>query len=109
MKFNDAGTQFSTKQEEAYQRMFGDKLIVMEEGKQCICEDPPKQPVPKPVPVPEPKSLWDRIRKPVLIGAAGLLALGTAAALLCPFDGPFGEAALGSATAATWGAAFAIP
>jgi hypothetical protein len=109
MKFNDGSTAFSARQEAAYQKMFGDKLIVMEEGKQCICTDPKPKPVPVPVPAPEPKSLWDRIKKPVLIGAAGLLAVGTVAALVIPFDGPFGEAALGSATAATWGAAFAVP
>ncbi|MEZ6063190.1 MAG: DUF4150 domain-containing protein, partial [Planctomycetaceae bacterium] len=50
-----------------------------------------------------------KLLKGTLIVGAGILAVGTVAAAIIPFDGPFGEAALGTGTAAAWSAAMAIP
>ena len=104
MKFKDADTPFSEAQERAYRKMFGDKLIIMEEGKDCICDEPPAQPVP----VPSKRSVWDSVKKYATYGAVGVLAIATVAAILCPFDGPVGDVALGSATASTLAAAMAM-
>ncbi|HEY7396401.1 MAG TPA: DUF4150 domain-containing protein [Gemmatimonadaceae bacterium] len=109
MKFNDGGTAFTDDQIAAYRAMFGDKLIVMELGKECTCNTPDPEPVPVPVPAPDRKSVWDKVKKYATYGAVGLLGVATVAAALCPFDGPLGEAALGSATAATLTAAMAMP
>jgi len=110
MKFDDGDTVQSRKQIKAYEEIFGEeKVAVLEEGQTCICEedDGEREPVSEPVPVtvpeqaPEPKTNW------WLIGGAAILGLATVVAAVIPFDGPLGEAALGSATAATWTAAFA--
>jgi len=108
MKFNDGSTGFSKAQKADFEEMFGDKFVTMEEGKDCICDDDDKKKQPQPVPVyvPEP-SWWERAKQVALVGAAGVLAIATVAAAVCPFDGPVGEAALGTATASTWAAAFA--
>lgn len=108
MKFNDGSTGFSKDQLDAYDKMFGEKLITMEEGKDCKCDDDDKKLQPEPVPVYVPESSWwKRAKQVALIGAVGVLAVATVAAAVVPFDGPVGEVALGSATAATWAAAFA--
>lgn len=82
----------------------------MEEGTDCICDEDKKRPQPEPVPVPayqpEP-GWWKQTKKVALFGAATGLAIATVAAVLCPFDGPLGDVALGSATASTWAAALA--
>jgi len=108
MKFDDGNTEQSKEQIEAYEEIFGEeKVVVMEEGVDCICEDDEgeKEPVPEPVTVPEqarePQTNW------WLVGGAVALGVATVAAAIFPFDGPVGEVALGSATVATWGAAFA--
>jgi hypothetical protein len=106
MKFRDRATAFSGQQIDRYTKMFGDKYITMQEGKECLCDDPPKVPAPVPVKVLE-RNWATRLKQVALVGAAGALAIATAAALVSPFDGPFGELALGSSTAATWSAAFA--
>jgi len=100
----------SKDQKRAYEKIAGgeEKLIVMEEGKNCHCDDGDGKKEPVRVPVTQPsyepeKSWWT---KAALVGAAGVLAVGAVALALCPFDGPFGEAALGSASAATWAMAF---
>ena len=101
----------------AYERIFGeDNLVILEEGKTCICEDEDgeKEPVKEPVTAPEPSPVSDAMRVSVpepdtnwwLVGAAGVLAVATVVAAIVPFDGPAGEIALGSATAATWASAF---
>lgn len=65
MKFDDGSTGFSQTQIQAYRAMFGDRLIVMEEGVDCICEEdddeqqPDPVPVPVPVPVPESENQTD--------------------------------------------------
>jgi hypothetical protein len=41
MKFDDADTVHSKEQGDDFKRMFGDKLITMEEGENCICDDDP--------------------------------------------------------------------
>lgn len=89
---------------EAYQDIFGrDNVAILEEGRTCICEDDDKnrRPAPEPVPVPAPQVNWG------LVGLGALLAVGAVALALCPLDGPFGEAAAGSAAAAAFTAAFA--
>lgn len=87
-----------------------DKLIVMEEGKNCHCddEDGKKEPVKLPAPQPfyEPKKNW--WKKAGLVGTAGVMAVGAFALAICPFEGPLGETALGSASYATWAMAFAL-
>ncbi len=115
MKFDGdpSDTDAARKQIKAYERIFGEeKLVVLEEGKSCICEDddgekePVPEPVPDPLPVvepewePEPEVNW------WLVGGAVLLGVATVAAAICPFDGPAGEVALGSLAAATWTSAF---
>jgi len=106
MKFNDGGTEFSADQKAAYEKMFGEKLITMEEGKDCICG--PVEPVPVPAPATDRSSVWNRVKKYATYGAVGVLAIATVAAILCPFDGPVGDVALGSATASTLAAAMAM-
>ncbi len=103
-------------------------FIDMREGENCICVSrvpelvpehvrervrkripkvvPGLEPVPVPVPVPEIKtgpSGWERAG---WIGLGVVAGLAAAAALLVPFDGPAGEIALGSASAAAFAAAF---
>lgn len=119
MKFNDGNTPFSEGQIEAYEEMFGNKLVVMEEGVDCVCEDDDerkRQPKPVPVPVPapapqrqtEPQTDWWDIGKKVAAGVGvAVLGVATVAAFVVPFDGPAGEIALGSATAAVFGWGFA--
>lgn len=91
--------------------MFGDKLVTMEEGVDCVCDDDDDKerqprPVPVPVPAPQRQTDWWGVAKKVGAGVA-VVALGaaTVAAAVVPFDGPAGEIALGSATAAVfaWG------
>ena len=117
MKFNDGSTPFSKEQKMAYEEMFGDKLVTMEEGVDCVCEDDEekkRQPKPVPVPVPapapqrqtEPQTDWWDVGKKVAAGVAVVvLGVATVAAAVVPFDGPVGEIALGTATAAVfaWG------
>jgi hypothetical protein len=107
MKFNDADTDFSADQKAAYEKMFGEKLITMEEGKDCICG--PVEPVPVPVPAPDRNTVWNNVKKYATYGAAGVLAVATVAAFIFPFDGPVGEVALGTLTASTLAAATAMP
>ncbi|WP_185232776.1 DUF4150 domain-containing protein [Teredinibacter franksiae] len=115
MKFDDGNTQQTAEQLQAYDAMFGDKLIVMEEGVDCICDedDPKEEPVPDPVPDPvperkrEPKTdWWDIARKTGLVVGGIALGVATVAAAVCPFDGPVGELALGAATVGMFTAAF---
>jgi len=111
MKFDDGNTPQSMEQIEAYKQIFGEeKVVILEEGDTCICEeedDGEREPVAEPVSVtvpeqaPEPTTNW------WLVGSAAVLGVATVVAAIIPFDGPVGEAALGSATAATWTAAFA--
>ena len=108
MKFNDADTPFSAEQRRAYQDMFGEDFVEMEEGKDCICEDDDNQetePVTEPVPAPaqEPDTSLNTAE---LLVVGGVLGVAAVAALLFPFDGPVGEAALGSAALRTFGLAF---
>lgn len=113
MKFK--GDSLSKGQQAAYEKIAGskDKFFVLEEGENCHCDDGDdgddgnKVPVEEPATVPasEPKKSW--LKKGALVVGAGLLAVGAVALLVCPFDGPFGEAAAGTAAAATWAAAFA--
>ena len=109
MKFKDGSTEFSKEQNIAYRKMFGKKFMTLEEGVDCICEkDEPKgspKTVPVPVYTPEP-GWWERAKQVGLVGGAAVLGVATVAAFLSPFDGPLGEAALGSATLATWNLAF---
>jgi len=102
MKFDDGDTEQSKEQIKAYKRIFGvDKVVVMEKGVDCICEDDDGEKEPVAEPVPEPTINW------WLAGGAVVLGIATVVAAVIPFDGPVGEAVLGSATAATWTAAFA--
>jgi len=102
MKFDDADTEQSERQIEAYEEIFGeDKVVVMIEGETCICEEDDGERELVSEPVPEPKTNW------WLVGGAAILGVATIVAAVIPFDGPLGEVALGSATAATWAAAFA--
>lgn len=91
----------------AYEDMFGeDNLVLLEEGKTCICdEDGDKDKVKETVAdtVPEKDSNVNLL----MLGGAAVLGIATIAAAIFPFDGPLGEAALGTATVATWSAAFA--
>ncbi len=105
MKFDDGDTGQSERQIRAYKEIFGsEKVVVMEEGQTCICEenDGETEPVPQLVPEQEleTKINWWLVSGSVILGVA------TVVATAIPFDGPFGEAALGTATAATWAAAF---
>lgn len=108
MKFD--GDTLSKDQKISYEKIAGseDKFIVLEEGKNCHCDDRDgeKEPVKEPVLQPsyEPKKSWWKTAGLVL--GAGVLVVGAVAAAICPFDGPVGELALGSAAAATWSAAF---
>ncbi len=110
MKFDDGNTEQSKEQIKAYERVFGaEKVAVMEEGVDCICEDDDgeREPVPEPVPARVPKREPESQTNWWLVSGAAVLGVATVAAAIFPFDGPVGEAALGSATAATWAAAFA--
>jgi hypothetical protein len=111
MKFSDGSTPFSKRQAQAYEEMFGDKFVVLEEGVDCVCNDGSETPGldAKIIPAYQPKpEWWISAKKVVLAGGAAVLGLSALAAALLPFDGPFGEVALGSAAASVWAAAFAI-
>ena len=43
MKFDDNDTQHSKEQEANFKKMFKDKLVKMEEGEDCICDDDPNR------------------------------------------------------------------
>ena len=43
MKIDDANTDHSRKQREAFKEMFKDKYLEMEEGEDCICDDDPNR------------------------------------------------------------------
>lgn len=108
MKFK--GDFLSKGQKRAYEEIAGgeEKLIVMEEGENCHCDDGDgeKEPVDVPVTLPsyEPEKSW--WKKAAYVGAAGVLAVGAVALAACPVDGPLGETVLGSASAAVWAMAF---
>jgi hypothetical protein len=108
MKFK--GDTLSDAQDKAYRKIAGekDKFLVMKEGEDCICKDddkekqkkPATQPASQPAPQPQSGTNWS------LVAGAALVTVAAVAAALIPFDGPFGEAALGSAALGMWGAAF---
>lgn len=114
MKFKDSNTTFSKEQIQEYEAMFGDKLVVMKLGDECICYDEEPEPIPIPVPAPErkkepatePTARWSTAEKVGLGVAIGVLAVATVALALCPADGPAGEVAMGSATLALYRMAF---
>lgn len=118
MKFNDGSTPQTASQLQAYEEMFGEKLVVMEEGVDCVCEDDDdrqRQPQTEPDPVvvteperqTEPGTDWGEVAKTtgLVVGGIALGALAVAA-FLCPFDGPLGEAAAGTASVGMFSAAF---
>ncbi len=113
MKFkgDPSDTQQAKDQLAAYREIFGeDNVVVLEEGDTCICEDDDggeKEPVKDPVTVAVPKREQETSTNWWLVGGAVALGVAAIAATIIPFDGPLGEAALGSAAAATWAAAFA--
>lgn len=110
MKFkgDSSGAPEAKKRIDAYEKIFGEEnLVVLEEGNTCICDDGEKQPRKVPVLAPAPEPEKKSSTNWLLVGGAALLGVATLAAAICPFDGPLGEAGLGTATAATWAAAFA--
>jgi hypothetical protein len=97
MKFVGDGPD--SEQLEAYAKIAGDKkkVSLMIEGENCFCNDdrvPEPQPVVAPMPTPEDESEinWGAVGKTAMWGAVtAVAAVGTVAALVCPFDGPAGE------------------
>jgi hypothetical protein len=118
MKFVGDGPD--SEQLEAYAKIAGDKdkVDLMREGVECIChDDRERETQPEVIPVPkqkeetdtnwvvsEPKEEtdvnWEGVGVAALWGAVTVVAaVGTVAAIVCPFDGPFGDAAGAAATA----------
>jgi len=108
MKFR--GDAPDLEQDAAYRDIAGGALRYsrMMEGEpgpdNCRCGEQQRVDVPQTVPVPSPAPgvNWRKVAETAGFGVAtAALALGTAALLLSPFEGPAGEIAAGTATAAT--------
>lgn len=90
----------------AYGEIAGDmdKADLMREGVECICpDDRERETQPEVIPVPKQKEEtdvnWEGVGVAALWGAVTVVAaVGTVAAIVCPFDGPFGDAAGAAAT-----------
>ncbi len=107
MKFK--GDKLAEGQAKAYEVIAGgdDKLTIVQEGKDCHCAENEGEKIDISIPIPavteadEPSIDWDAAIE--TIGWSTVTAIGvaaTVAAALIPVDGPVGEVAAGSATAA---------
>ncbi len=88
------------------QEVQNNELKLMEEGDDCTCSDDggEKEPVPQPVAIPEeePSVDWWAVAETVGMGAVtAVAAVATVALVAVPFDGPAGEIAAGTGTAAS--------
>ncbi|MCF6204539.1 MAG: VRR-NUC domain-containing protein [Methylococcaceae bacterium] len=104
MKFK--GDRLGVGQEESYVIIAGDedRLMLMEEGKDCTCtdNDGELEPVPQPVAIPEeePSVDWWAVAETTgMAVVTAVAAVATVALVIVPFDGPAGEIAAGTGTA----------
>lgn len=104
MKFK--GDRWGRGQKKNYETIAGHKkkLKLMEEGKACTCsDDGEREPVPQPVVIPEeePSVDWWAVAETTgMAVVTAVAAVATVALVVVPFDGPAGEIAAGTGTAA---------